>query len=148
MGRAEAAAPIVAEVRELAERLHNDLDLIRTSWLEAQVLAGLGRREEAMAGLEQVRRDFEKRGLAFDYALASLDLALVFREEERLSEVLELAVEMVEIFEAQGVHREALAALILFRDAAEKQAVTVDLVQRLQEYLKKARANPELRFEA
>jgi hypothetical protein len=44
------------------------------------------------------------------------------------------------------VAREAIAALILFRDAAGKKAVTEDLLRRLQEYLKKARVNPKLRF--
>lgn len=70
----------------------------------------------------------------------------VYLKEARLAEVQELAAEMVEIFQALNVQREATAALILFRDAAGKEAVTEDLLQRLQEYLKKARVNPKLRF--
>jgi hypothetical protein len=37
--------------------------------------------------------------------------------------------------------------VILFVEAAEKEAVTPDLLRRLQDYLAKAKANPELRFE-
>ncbi|HYU35617.1 MAG TPA: helix-turn-helix transcriptional regulator [Thermoanaerobaculia bacterium] len=147
LDRAQEALPIVAEVRELAERLQNDLDLIRTRWLEGNALACLGRHDEAIVALEEVSRDFVERKLPFDYALASLDLAQVYLKEERLAEVGELAVEMLEIFESLKVQREAVAALLLFRDATAKGAVTEGLVRRLQDYLSKARANPKLRFE-
>jgi hypothetical protein len=53
----------------------------------------------------------------------------------------------LKIFQAQQVHREALAAVILFREAAEKEAVTVDLIRRIQDYLGKARHDPKLRFD-
>lgn len=148
LSKAEEAMPIVGEVRALAERLQNDLDLIRVRWLEGNALAGFGRRDEAIVALEEVGRAFVQRQLPFDYALASLDLAQVYLQEERLAEVRVLAVEMIEIFEALHVHREAIAAMILFRDAVGKGVVTGDLVQRLQEYLKKARVNPKLRFPA
>ena len=55
---------------------------------------------------------------------------------------------MLKIFETAGVHREALAAVVLFRDAATSGEVTVGLVRRLQDYLKQAQQDPELRFEA
>jgi tetratricopeptide (TPR) repeat protein len=148
LSRAEEAVLIVREVRELSERLRNDLDLVRTLWLEGNVAAGLGHRHEALGALEQVRRDFEARTLPYDYALASLDLALVYREEGRFTEIMTLAGQILKIFEAQRVHREALAAIVLFREAAEKEQITVDLVRRLQDYLSRAQRNPELRFDA
>ena len=147
LGRAREAEPIVEEVRDLAERLRNDLDLVRTLWLEGLVHAGLGRLEQAGTALEQVRCDFAARLIPYDFALASLDLALLYREQGRSAEVLALADEMLRIFEAADVHREALAAVLLFRDAARKGEVTAGLVHRLQEFLKKARNNPKLRFE-
>lgn len=132
LDRAAEAEPLVAEVREMGERLGNDLDLIRTLWLEALVLAGTGRLEGAVTALEQVRRDFADRELAFPFALASLDLAGLYREQGRLAEVCELAGDMLKIFKAVGVHREALAAVALFHDAATRGEVTVGLVRRLQ----------------
>jgi tetratricopeptide (TPR) repeat protein len=145
LGRAAEAAPIVEEVRELAERLNNEIDLIKTLWLEGNCAAGLGRSEEALAKLEQVRHEFAVRELPFDYALASLDVALLYREEGRFPEIRELAGEILEIFKALNVHREALGAVILLQEA-ENERVTVDLVRRLQDYLSKARSNPDLRF--
>ena len=55
---------------------------------------------------------------------------------------------MLRIFEAQGVHREALAALRLFCEAAQSEEATAGLARRVMEYLNRARLNPELRFEA
>jgi tetratricopeptide (TPR) repeat protein len=146
MGKANEAGPVVCEVRVMAEWLRNDLDLTRTLWLDSQVLEGLGRRAEAVAALEQVRRDFAARTMPYDFGLASLDLALLYRKQERWAEVQTLAAEMVRIFKAAGVHREAVAAVILFREAAARREVTAELVKHLQEFLRKARCNPRLRF--
>ncbi len=88
------------------------------------------------------------RKLPYDYALASLDLALLYREEARFAEIKALAGGILVIFEAQGVHREAIAAVILFQEAAKKEQVTTELVRRLQDYLSKVQTNPQLRFEA
>jgi hypothetical protein len=41
---------------------------------------------------------------------------------------------------------EALAALLLFRQAAEAEEVTLGLLERISDYLQRARRNPELRF--
>ncbi len=146
LGRAQETLPLLQEVRALADRLGNETDLVRTLWLESNCAAGLGRREEALARLEQVRRHFEAKGNPFDYALASLDAALLYREAGRFAEIRALAEEMLAIFKAQQVHREALAAVILFQEAAEKEAVTDGMMRQLQDYLSKARANPKLRF--
>ncbi|HKH45119.1 MAG TPA: helix-turn-helix transcriptional regulator [Thermoanaerobaculia bacterium] len=147
LNRAEEALPIVAEVRTLADQLQNDLDLLRTRWLEGNALAGVKQQDEAIEALEEVCRAFEERKLPYDYALACLDLALVYRAVGRLADVQRLAAEMVEIFQAFKVQREAIAAAVIFRDAAVQGAVTETLVRRLQEYFPKVRANPKLRFE-
>jgi tetratricopeptide (TPR) repeat protein len=148
LGRAEEAASIVDEVRRLAEGLRNDVDLVKTVWLRGNLDAGLGKRKEALEALEQVWRDFEVRQLPYDYALASLDAALLYREEGRFPEIKALAQEILQIFRAQGVHREAIGAVILFQEAVEKEQVTPALVRRLQDYLSKARSDPKLRFKA
>jgi tetratricopeptide (TPR) repeat protein len=146
LGRADEAAPLVPEVRRLADQLGNGIDGIRTTWLEASCDAGLGRREEALAKLEEVRQAFAEKPLPFDYALASLDAVLLYREENRFAEIQTLAAEILEFFKAQKVHREAIASMVLFHEAAEKQKVTEALVQRLKDYLAKARRGPGVRF--
>jgi len=147
LGRAKEAALLIKEVRELAEALGNNIDLVRLLWLEGKCVAGLGQRDKAVTTLEQVRRAFEDRKLPFDFALASLDLALLYRQEGRFAEIRALAGEMLKIFQAQQVHREAIGALIVFQEAAEKEQVTAALALRLGAYLRRAQSEPGLRFE-
>lgn len=144
LNRAGEALLLVAEIRRLAEQLRNKIDLVKTLWLEAKCLAGMGKREEALIRLEQVRSALEAN--PFDYALASLDVATLYQEEGRFAEIKELAGSILKIFRAQNVHREALAAAILFHEAAEEERVSVELVRRLQKFLTKAQTNPRLKF--
>jgi tetratricopeptide (TPR) repeat protein len=148
LGRYAEAEALLPEVRKGAIEMGNELDLIRTLWLEGGVAAGLGRREQAFAALEQVRRYFNVNRIAYDTALASLELAVLYLEERRTAEVERLSREMYWIFKAQGVPQEALAALRLFCEAATKQDATADSARQLIKYLTKARCNPDLRFEA
>jgi tetratricopeptide (TPR) repeat protein len=147
LDRAAEAALIIDDVRSLAEKLRNEIDLLKVLWLEGNCAAGLGKWETAQANLEQVRREFEARELPFNYALVSLDLALHYRAGGHLVEIKFLAAEMLRIFKAQGVHREAVAAVMIFQEAAQKEQVTVALLRRLQAYLAEAKANPAIKFE-
>ena len=143
---AEAGA-LLPELRRLAERLGQELDLLRTLWLEGWVASGVGRRQEAVAALEHVHREFARRQIPFDAALAGLELAVLYLEEGRTAVVRALAEELLAIFEAQKVHRGALAALTLFCEAARKETATVELARRLGNFLYRAQHRPDLRFE-
>jgi transcriptional regulator with XRE-family HTH domain len=147
LGRAAEARPRLAGIRALAERMGEPLDLTRCTWLHGKVEAGLGHAAEALAAFGQARRDFREREIAYDYALVSLDLSLVLLDLGRSAEVAGIAQEMLWIFKSQGVHREALAALRLFCEAAKRKAATVELARRVERYLRRAQLDPELRFE-
>jgi hypothetical protein len=95
-----------------------------------------------------VRREFVARELAYDCALASLELAVLLLDYGRTAEVPGLATEMLWIFRAQGVHREALAALRLFCDAAMEKRVTANLARRVAIYLYRAQHDPALTFDS
>jgi hypothetical protein len=51
------------------------------------------------------------------------------------------------IVRVEGVHREAIAALCLFQQAALQERATVELARDILSYLRQARNNPDLRFE-
>jgi tetratricopeptide (TPR) repeat protein len=144
IGRYAEADSLLAEVRRRAIETGNELDLIRTLWVEGGVAGGLGRREQALSALEQVRRYFNANRITYDAALASLDLAVLYLEEGQALEAKTLAEEMFWIFKAQGVHDESLATLWLFCEAARKEEATVDLAQRTSIYLIKAWHKPTL----
>jgi hypothetical protein len=108
----------------------------------------LGRLDEAETALREARDAFVERGIGFDAALVSLHLASVYAKKGDTSEMKRLAAEMVPIFESRDLHPEALAALAIFRQAAEAEEVTLGLLDRMAIYLQRARWNPELRFAA
>lgn len=142
LGRAAEADALVLEVRALAERLRNETDLVKTVWLRANVDAGLGLRAEAIQGLEQVRSDFEAMKNPFDHGLASLDLALLLREEGRFAEIETLAARMLAIFTALKVDREALGSILLLQEAARNRTLGTELIERLRKDISKARTSP------
>jgi hypothetical protein len=51
------------------------------------------------------------------------------------AEVRALAEEIVALFEARDVHREILAALVLFQEAARREEVTAAMVRELAGFL-------------
>jgi tetratricopeptide (TPR) repeat protein len=141
------AAERLPEIGEMALQQGAELDGLRVGWLGARVAAGLGQTDDAMAGLEQVSRRFTDLKLPYEAALSSLDLALLWLEAGRAVEVRELARAMAWIFDAKGIQREALAALQLFREAALREAATVELARRVIAEIETARrsASPLVR---
>jgi transcriptional regulator with XRE-family HTH domain len=146
LGRAAEAAPRLAAVRQLAEQLGEALDLTRCTWLHGKVEAGLGHPADAVAAYRRARSDFGERKLAYNYALVSLDLSLVLLDLGRSAEVAMVAEEMLWIFKSQGVHREALAALRLFCEAAQRETATVELARKVGHFLRRAQLDPDLAF--
>ncbi|HET9209228.1 MAG TPA: helix-turn-helix domain-containing protein [Thermoanaerobaculia bacterium] len=147
LGRYHETQDMLPSLWDLAGRLGNDLDYVRLRWLQARGLAGLGKRQKAIESLSQVRGDLIDRDLPYDIALVSLELAVLYLEDHRLAEVRVLARQMTAIFQSQKAHRQALAAVKLFRDAVEQEAVTVDLARKMVAYMLRAQHDPTLRFE-
>lgn len=146
LSRFTEAEELLPKARRVAVQLGNRLDLVRLRWVEGLTAAGLGRADEAIVALAHVRSEFISRGIAYDAALATMELAVLYLEKARHPEVKMLVRQMAPIFQSQGVHREALAALKLFRDAVEKDEATAELAIRLVAYLHRARYDPSLRF--
>jgi transcriptional regulator with XRE-family HTH domain len=146
LGRHAEAEKLLHHIREVAAG--NDLDLVRLRWLEGRVAAGMGRREAALTALSSAREEFTTREIAYDAALVTLELAALYLDDGRTAEVRTLSRHMMWVFQAQGVHQEARAALHLFREAAERDAATSDMVRNMVQFLHRAQYDPALRFDA
>ncbi len=129
LGRHDEATNLLAASRPLYQSLGDRISLMRLGWLEARMARERGELETAEQGLLETREAFIREGVAFDVALVSLELAAVYAEQHRSAEILSLAEEMLILTRATGLHREAMASLLLFRQAAEADAVTRQLVQ-------------------
>jgi tetratricopeptide (TPR) repeat protein len=145
-GRFEEANHLVSAVQELVSSRGDENEILRVVWLEGRIASGLGRGEEALKLLQQARRKFSERNMVADAALILLEEAALLLEEGRTVEVKELSRGLVKVFESKGVHREALAALLLFQEAAESETATAGLARRLLAFLHRARHDPGLRF--
>ncbi len=143
----EEATGLLPSIQRLTRRLGKQLDGLRVRWLEGRLAAALGQNERALVILSQVREEFASLKMPFDTALATLELTNLLLEQGRQADVLRLARQLEQTFRAQGAPEKALEAVLVFRKAAERQAVTLEMVRRLIAYIERARYNPELRFE-
>jgi 23S rRNA maturation mini-RNase III len=58
-----------------------------------------------------------------------------------------LAETMLPIFQSRDIHREAIAALIVFQQAVRMEKLSSDLLDEIRSFLRRARTDPKLRFE-
>jgi tetratricopeptide (TPR) repeat protein len=139
MGRHKEAADLLPELRDLAAAHGGTLDHLRLRWVEGRVAAGLGEHERARQLLSSVRQAFLDDRNPFEAALATLDLVVSHLEEGHTAEVRVLADEMVAVFRAHDVPREALAAVLLFQEAAHREAATSELAREVAASISRAR---------
>jgi tetratricopeptide (TPR) repeat protein len=146
LGRFHEALGLVKAVRPQVAESGYSIDLNRIIWLEGRIAAGLARPAEALSLLAEARRRFSKEGMSYDVALSLLEEAILLLAQGRTIEVKFLTKELVGVFGSKGVHREALAALQLFQDAASGERATVELTRNVLSYLFRARHDQGLRF--
>ncbi|HEV2854462.1 MAG TPA: hypothetical protein VHC97_16835 [Thermoanaerobaculia bacterium] len=128
-GRVNEVDRLLRQVRPLYAVHGERLDELRAQWLEGRVAAGQGREEEAEQAFCHVRDVFTQAELPYDAAIASLDLAAVWLQQGRTLEIRSLIDEMVGIFRARNIRREALGALLMLREAVQKDQATATLLQ-------------------
>jgi tetratricopeptide (TPR) repeat protein len=146
-GNGAAALEQVESFRGDYEALGDRTLVLRLHWLEGRILHRLARTDEAAKALSAAIDGFAEAELPYEVANTSLDLALIHAESNRFAEVRRVASETLVLFRALGVEREAIAAWLVFEQAAEAQAVTVALIERLARYYTEAKLRPDLRFE-
>lgn len=145
-GRPEQAAAFLEADADLYKEFPGPWTQLRLLCLQAKIADGLGEPDRALALYAEAREGFIRQGIGYDAAIVSLEMAVLYRRQGRMAEVKELAEDMVVIFEAQDVHREAMAALMLFQEAVRAEAVTDTLLDELRAYFLKARHDPSYRF--
>jgi tetratricopeptide (TPR) repeat protein len=146
VGYSIAARSLIAELRPLHERLGDRVTLLRLEWLEARIDEELGLAARAEEKLRRVRDALLEQGVPYDAALVSLDLAALYAGQHRFPEIRQLAMEMLPIFQSRRIHREALAALILFRESIAGGRADLAFVGEVRRYLLRARHDRNLRF--
>lgn len=145
-GRAKEAREVFEASRELYDRAPDPPTQLRRLWLEGHLARAEGRSGQAEEAYRSVRDGFLRQGIGYDAALVALDLATLYAEQGRTAELKRLAEEIAPVFEAQDVHREAAAALLLFQDAVRAEQLNLRSLTELIRYLERARLDPRLPF--
>lgn len=137
LGEYEEARRTLNQMQPLYSRFADDLTRIKLRWLEGRIAAGFGDIEEAEEAFLDARDTFDRNGLGYRAALVSLDLVAVWLRQGRTGEIRQLVAELLVTFRAVGVEREALAGVLLLRDAVECEQATVELLQLIAHSLGK-----------
>ena len=145
-GRSREAFALLFHTRPLYFKMGDRLSLLRLRWLEGTVAVGLGRLEQAEVAFREVRDAYAEMSLDYDVALVSLEIAGLYVRQGRTADVLRLTEEMLVVFSAREIHREALQALTYLCNAARLEGVELSLVREVSEFFKELRVNPEARF--
>lgn len=147
MGRYEAAAELLAESQELYDEFSTRLNVFVRIWLEGRIDAGLGRDHEAETQFFSAVEGFTQLGKHLDAATVAMDYALILGRQGRVQEVRSLVNDIVATFRSMKMEREAIAALLLLKDALHRQRVPFLMIKKMQEYLRRLPQEPGLRFD-
>jgi tetratricopeptide (TPR) repeat protein len=143
-GRVREAFALLYHTRPLYLQAGDRMNLLKLRWLEGVVAFGLKRIDQAEAAFREVRDSFRDLGLDYDAALAALDLAGVYILQGRPADVSRVAEETLATFQSYNTHREAIAALLVFSNAARMNQVGLELVREVSGLLKRTRKHPDL----
>lgn len=131
LGRFKDAEQRLGEIQTLTLDIGQDLAQLRLRWLEARIAMGLGREDDGAEALTEVWKGFADRGITFDAAVATLELAALELERGHTAQVKTLAGLAAEVFVAQVIPRELFASVRLFWEAAKREAATATTARRL-----------------
>lgn len=147
LGAFSQAESQLAAMRRLYDRYAGRIDQMKLAWIEGRIAAGLGQPEVAERIFLHTRSELDGAGLGYHAALISLDLAALHLEQGRTAEVRRLVEEVVAAFRAVGVDREAIAALLMLREATEHHRASMEMLRSVTGVLQRLEAGPARRLE-
>ena len=147
-GRFLEAQGLYRETRPLYRDFPDPWAQNRRTWVRGKIARGLGQPRLAESLFLAARDGFVEEGVPYDTALVSLEIAALYAEQGRTRDLKRLAQEMLPIFSSLQIHREALAALTFLKQAIEAERASLRVVAGVADYLRRARHDPGLRFEA
>lgn len=138
-GRTGQSASWLDGVRRLYKRVGDRRHLGRLRWLEGKI-AGPSR--EAEPALLAAREALAREGLAYEAALAAMDLAVLYASEGRGTEMRRQTDQLLPLFLSGDMYRETLMALSSFDPTARREPAA--LLEELGSFLDRAweKSNP------
>lgn len=144
-GRAREAADLYASAEQLYLQFNDPLTVSKRIWAKGLIAREL---DEDLSAAEQLLGEAMTRlaehGYSYDAALAGLDLAAAYARLGKSAEVFRVASDLVHLFQSRDVHPEALAALKMVQQAAEREAVNLSIISKAADKVRvnQVRGNP------
>ncbi len=141
-GSPREAARYLPSIGTLCRELRVERNLPKISWTEGLVAKGLGRLDLAERHLRAAHEGFSKEQQPYEEAVAGLDLAQLYAEQGRTSDLLQLARDLVPALAALKLYREALTAHHLLREAIAAEELTLATLRRIRSCLGRMESGP------
>lgn len=132
MEELEAALPLFSE-------LGDRLNLYRLMRFQGDIARACKDYALAEARLLEARDGLLENNVDWEAAEASLRLAQVYLLQGKLGACRELAEQLMPIFQSRDLHTEAIAAMLLVREAMLTETVTVHMIQETIDFLQRVR---------
>lgn len=134
-GQPAKARDILPALKAMVDRPDQALLRLRVTWVEAEVCKAEGNRAAAASLYRDIQQGFLDFNLAYDAAVASLDLALLHLEAEDTHAAKELAEELIPIFQSRDIHWDATVAGLVLVESLKGGVATVKQVREVAETL-------------
>lgn len=118
------------EVEELLERIGRDQDRFQARRLEGRIAAGLGRTEEALQILEEVRNEHQARRQLFETAGLGFELVSLLTALGRSDRVAELAQQLEPLAQEKRLPDATRSTLRLFGKAVKRESFDAEIARR------------------
>ncbi|MCP4548043.1 MAG: hypothetical protein GY835_16380, partial [bacterium] len=116
----------LARAKKLCEATGNKVVWYQIMWVEGLLRQSQDRIQEAEALFQEALTKFIALGERDLAAMLSLELAILHLRQGHTSEAIRLASATIPVFQSLRIHREALAALNLLREAITANELTLD----------------------
>lgn len=121
-------------------------DRVATEWGIARIVLKSGKPHDAVRRLRIVQREFEARGMITDAALVGLDVAEALLALGQPQQIVPLAQHLFGVFKEAGMLTGALSAIAYMKEAAAAKRLTIDDVEVIRGFLRRAERQPSLAF--
>ncbi|MCP4545380.1 MAG: helix-turn-helix transcriptional regulator [bacterium] len=143
--RFEEAADLLLEASALATGETHPTTPIHLRWTAALVAQGQRQNRAAEDGFLEVLHGFTAREETGYAAAVALDLAVLYAEESRTAEALDLAAGTIPAFEAFAIRRDAAAALTLIRECVARSSIPAPAAKKIRAHFEELWKDPLFR---
>ncbi|MGH9362317.1 MAG: hypothetical protein ACRD2T_10410, partial [Thermoanaerobaculia bacterium] len=131
LGRPDRAYTLCADAEPLVARCTDTSLVLLWEWHRGLIDRDLGLLDAAETRLRRARDGYIQLNLSQDVAVLSLDLASVYLHAGKVPQALQALSDAIPIFQALGIQRDLLAALLQLRRIAHQSDRALALLQKV-----------------